>query len=318
MNRHFCIIAIILSFTFGSAIAHQDFFTFTDFGNVKVRIKTGHEYEEIYKSYIIGQLAEKLAKELNYSDQIFLDFDHHYTSNCDPVYFISYDKGKIEYTSTEKHENDYLSTNAIVVRQISRSFDVITTLKLLEYSIKNISQIKNSQRTIEYEENYCQWIIKTIDTNLIRKQINKGNSDIIKKIENNKVARPGKKYDGGISYFWQSNKYHLFPFSKPDTILLSLDNIYDFNIDGFTFDTDSSFFFLSDSQPLFVSKRLVINNINDNYEPFKITNIGGAKFSIYFSYYSNEDGLQPKERTLIYLREKDELIQDLDKLLDKR
>ncbi len=318
MNRHFYIITFILSFSFASTAAHQDFFTFTDFGNIKVRIKTGYEYEEINKSYIIGQLAEKLAKELNYSDEIFLDFNHHYTSNCDPVYFISYDKGKIEYTSTERQENDYLNTDAIVVRQISRSFDVITTLKLLEYSIKNISQIKKSQRTIEYEENYCHWIIKTIDTNLIRKQLNMGNSDIIKKIANNKVVRSEKKYDAGISYYWKDNKFHLFPFSKPDTILLSLVNIYDFNIDGFTFDTDSSFFYLADRQPLFVSKRHIINNIYDNYEPLKIREISNSMFSLNFSYAPNGDGPKWKERTLIYQKKSDELIQDIEKLFEQR
>src|SRR5690606_6553239 len=102
-------------------------------------------------------LAEKLSKELNYSDPIFLDFNHHYTGDCYPTYFVSYDKGKIEYTwESGSKEKDYLKSNSIVLRQVSRQFDVIATLRLLEYSIKNISTIKSTQKQIEYNQNYCQ------------------------------------------------------------------------------------------------------------------------------------------------------------------
>ncbi len=61
----------------------------------------------------------------------------------------------------------------------------------------------------------------------------------------------------------------------------------------------------------------MIENTFDYYRPFKFENIGGDKLSIYFSYYSKEPGLQPKKRTLIYLTDKDKLIQDLDKLIEK-
>jgi hypothetical protein len=62
--------------TFGTTFAHKDFWKVADFGNVKVRVKTGFQYEEINKAFIIGQLAEKLSKDLNYADTIFLDFNH--------------------------------------------------------------------------------------------------------------------------------------------------------------------------------------------------------------------------------------------------
>lgn len=58
------------------ASAHQDFYVIKEFGNIKTRIKTGFQYEEIKKVEIIGKLAEFLAKELNYNEPILLDFNH--------------------------------------------------------------------------------------------------------------------------------------------------------------------------------------------------------------------------------------------------
>jgi hypothetical protein len=325
MKRHSCILTIILTLTFGTAFAHQDFWTFADYGNVKVRVKTGFDYEEINKAFIIGQLAEKLSKELNYSNPIFLDFNHHYTGDCNPTYFISYDKGKIEYTwESASKEKNYLKSNSIVVRQVSKQFNVISTLRLLEYSIKNISSIKSSQKQIEYNQNYCQWIINSIDATLIKEQLQKASSALLNNIVKLRIERPDKNFKYGISYFWQDNKFHIFlrDYNKPDTTLASIENIYDLKKLGgssaMVFDTDSSFFYVCQYNRPIVSQRQVINNTNDYYRPFKIENVGGDKFSIYFYYYTNEVGLQPKERTLIYLTEKDELIQDLDKLIDKK
>lgn len=325
MKRYSYILTVILTLTFGTAFVHQDFWTSTAYGNVKVRVKTGFDYEEINKAFIIGQLAEKLSKDLGYTDQIFLDFDHHYTGDCDPAYFISYDKGKIEYTwESGSKEKDYLKENAIVVRQVSKRFNVISTLRLLEYSIKNISSIKASQKQIEYNQNYCQWKINSIDTALIKEQLQQASSVSLNNIVKLKIERPDKDFKYGISYYWQDNKFHLFlrDYNKPDTTLASIDNIYDIKKFGgssaMVFDSDSSFFYISQYNRPIVSKRQVINNTYDYYRPFKIENIGGDKLSIYFSYYTNETGLQPKERTLIYLIKKDELIQDLDKLIDKK
>lgn len=57
--------------------AHQGFWVVTESGNVKTRIKTGYQYEEIKKVQIIGELAELLAKKLNYNEPILLDFNHY-------------------------------------------------------------------------------------------------------------------------------------------------------------------------------------------------------------------------------------------------
>jgi hypothetical protein len=319
------ILTAILTLTLGSAFAHQDFWTTVDYGNVKVRVKTGFDYEEINKAYIIGQLAQKLSKSLHYSGPIFLDFNHHYIGECNPAYFLSYDKGKIEYTwERASKEKDFLKSNSIVLRQVSRQFDVGATLHLLEYSIHNLSSIKSSQRPVEYNKNYCQWKINSIDTTLIKVQLQRASSDLLNNILKSRIERPDRDFKCGVSYFWQDHKFHLFlrDCKKPDVTIASIENIYDIKKLGdssvMVFDSDSSFFYVSPYSSPMVSKRQVIHLTYGFYRPFQVEIIGGDKISICFSYYTKGNGLKPRERTLIYLAKEDELIQDLDKLLDKR
>lgn len=323
MKHYRYLLTSILALSFAVASAHQDFFLTKDFGNVKVRIKTGFKYEEIAKVFILGQLAEKLSKQLNYSGSIFLDFNHHYTGNCNPDYFLSYDKGKIQdsWSGAEKGK-DFLKKNSIVVRQVSRRFDAEITLKLLEYALHNLAQIKSSQKEINYNKNYCQWIINSIDTTLIKKHLLVPTSEQLKNILNAKVERLEIDFRHGISYFFKGNQYNVFArgYDKVDTTLLKLDNIYDFKKVGSStvvvFDTDSSFYYVNQHENK-VSKRQVIQNIHDFFEPFKVENIGGKKLSIYFWHYPKGTLWELTERTLIYLTKEDELIQDLDKLIGK-
>ncbi len=315
----------IFVLTFGTVFAHEDFWMIKDFGNVKVRIKTGFEYEELNKVLIIGELAAQFSKQLNYTNKIFLDFDHHYTGDCEPDYFISFDKGKIEksWIGADKEKN-FLKRKSIVVRQVSRYFDAETTLKLLEYAIQNVEQIKSSQKEINYSKNFCQWIINSIDTIKINTILLEPVSNQIKRALSLKIEKPDKAFKNGLSYFFKDNKYAIFSreYNKDDNTLLILDNIYDMksfeSSSMIVFDTDSTFYYVNQYQHR-VSKRHTIHNNFDYCEPYKVEHIGGDKIFIYFFYYSNEDRkLQLKYRTLLYLIEKDELIQDLDKLIEKR
>ena len=323
MKQYRSILVVILSLFFMPTFAHQDYWTTMDYGNVKVRVKTGFDYEEINKAFIIGQLAEKLAKGLDYSGPIFLDFNHYYLEDCVPTYFISYDKGTIEHNwDSDSKEKDYLKSKAIVVRQISRQFNVISTLKLLEYSLKNISKIKALQKKITYSQHYCDWKINSIDTFHIKEQLKIPNSELLNKIIKQRIYRPDKEFKYGISYFWQNNMFHLFlrDYKKADSTLANIDNIYEIkkfgNSSALVFDSDNSFFYVSQNNKTYVSQKHVINNTFDYYRPYNVENISRDKLSINFSYYPNKSERQPKEITLIYLTDKDELIQDLDKLLE--
>lgn len=304
---------ILLTLNFGAALGHQDFWVIKEYGNIKVRVKSGFDFEEINKAFIIGQLAQTLVKDLGYSKQVFLDFNHHYTGDCEPDYFISFDDGKIKYPWKDYNKQNLLKGRAIVVRQVARTFDIITTLKLLEYSVLNSEKIKSSQRQIEYNQNYCDWTINSIDTLLIDQQVSQEMSSLVAKLFKSKIERPDKDFQNGISYYWSAGNYCIFfrQVGQEDKVVLELSGIYNFQrIESNTtliFDSDRSFYCITANNKLVVSKHHKIMDTFDNYRPYRVTKTSEKELSIYFS------GFLTGERTLAYSISNDELEQGLKK-----
>jgi hypothetical protein len=270
-----------LTLAFVTTFAHSDFWTSADYGNIKIRVKTGYKYEEIKKAFIIGQLAEKLSKELNYSDPIFLDFNHYYTGQCKPVYFVSYDKGNIEYNrESNSREKDYLNANSIILRQVSSQFDANSTLKLLEYSINNISSIKSTQKQIQYNQNYCEWRINSIDTGVIKKIIKESPTVLLTKILTTKIERPDQsEYPFRTTYYYQDGIYVIYNnnLDTSKTDFLRLQYVYQILETDFSgtlvFDTDSTFYNIKynlSNKEFEISPKYIIDT-KDNfyfYKPF--------------------------------------------------
>lgn len=281
MKRHKYIFTFLLTIAFVTTFAHSDFWTSAEYGNIKIRVKTGYRYEEINKALIIGQLAEKLSKELNYSDPIFLDFNHYYTGQCKPDYFVSYDKGNIQYDwEGASKEKDYLNSKSIVLRQVSSQFDANSTLKLLEYSISNISSIKSSQKQIQYNQNYCQWRINSIDSNVIKKTIKEAPSELLTKILTAKIERPDQsEYPFRTTYYYQDGIYVIYNnnLDNSKTEFLRLPYVYQILETDFSgtlvFDTDSTFYNIKyelSNKELKISPKYLIDR-KDNfyfYKPF--------------------------------------------------
>ena len=354
IKRHICILIIVLSMNFGNVFAHSDLFYNNNFGNVKTSILTGFQYEEINKVAIFGQLAEKLSKEFNYSDPILLDFTHTYTRSEISDSFISYDS--ISYWDADS--KSWLVNKGIVIRQIAKEFQAQPILKLLEYAILNLETVKSTQKQMVYNpypplSNY-ERKINTIDTLAIEQILNTSNSDLLNNILKQRVDRPEKEgidrpegdfRNGGISYYWQNNRYFVFlkydkwyggdytnweNAQEREVVLFDVENIYDFrrfrNWSGLIFDTDTSFYsvkqhinipfgqgsHMHEDKPK-ISQRQVIENISGYWlwRPFQIENIGGDKVSITLQ-SSNWD--RPY-RTLLHLVNEDRLIQDLDELI---
>ncbi|MBK7434200.1 MAG: hypothetical protein IPI66_10075 [Chitinophagaceae bacterium] len=295
------------------------------FGKVKVRIKTGFDYEEINKAWLIGEYTNILTDKIKYNDSIFLDFNHAYTGDCNPDYFISYDDGSIKENYSGGETYHFLKTKAVVIREVSRRFDIATTLKLVEYAISNLISVKHDQRSFEYNKNYCQWLINTIDTSITRKASLTTSSVLINQVLSKKIFRPKKeKQTCVISYFVKDNKYNVYFNSfetKKDTVVLVTDNIYQFEEISYhevlVFINDSTFYYFEGNYRPNQSKNLVIQNSNNYYRPFEISKISPYKITISFSDYTKKGGRQPRYRTLIYRSDVTDLIQDIDELIDK-
>ncbi len=323
MKLRIAVIALLFLSMVTTASAHQDFWVMGQSGNIYVRVTTGYQYEMIKKAFIIGTLAEKLALSLNYTKPIFLDFNHYYVDDCEPDYFISFDKGEIgEPWEGGKKGDPYLPSKALVIRQVATIFNIEATLKLVEYAIANQTEITRKQKEIIYTKYYCRWGISSIDTSLIKAQLTKPNSKLVDSILLLRVDRPVEKFVRGVSYYWQNNQCHIFvrDQDKADSVLAVIDEVYYINPIGsssaLVFDTDSSFYYANQYRST-ISKRQVIKDISGNFDPFDIQEIGGDKLAIYFSYYAKDAMYGMEERTLIYLMDQDVLIQDLDELIKK-
>ncbi len=316
---HKYILALLLFFSCGTLFAHIDILRIEQYGNVIVKVTTGHRYEETYKAMIMGKLAEILADQLGYRDPIFIDFRG--KSSKKPMYFISYCHGDNIWINDIWVDEAPILDSTIVIRQFTNQFDAGTTLKLLEYAINNLSKIKEEQKEIEYSRKK----IRTIDTTLINESLKQSASPDVTKMLSTKVIRPEENFKEGVSYFWYKNRYTLFyrNYQNEDLVIKELDDVYDLHRThcqaAIIFDTESSFYCYDDSRyTKKLSQRHIINNASDCYRPYLVSNMGGSKISIFSSYFSSKKpSPAPKEQTSIYLTDEDRLIQDLDKLIEQ-
>lgn len=317
-----CVLTLLFTISFSlQSQAHQDFWATRDYGNVKVRIETGFDYEEINKSWIIAELARRLCVELNYNEPVFIDLHHHYTSDCDPDYFISFDKGAIQETYRTEQTRSILKANSLVVREVARSFSPETTLRLLEYAILNFDAIRSEQKSILYEQNYCQWKIHTIDTLKLKEVANANLSGRVAKILSTRVDRGAKP--STINYYFENGTYGVYytDYSTKDSFLLELKNIYQFSVlsaaEALVFDSDSSFYYVHAYGTPKVSGRHIIEDARNNFRPIEVVKTGAHFATLSFS-YSNKEKWIFVERSLLYNRKTDELVQDLDSAIKKQ
>lgn len=293
------------------AFAHRDFYVSRNYRNIKTSIKTGFLYEEINKTLIIGQLAEKLSKEFNYKDTILLHFDHHYTipEEVATDYFVSFNNDK----------------NRIEIKVHGNKYEVVPVLKLLEYAIRNTSTIQKQQKTVHYEKHYNNIDLMTISDKSIRKIIGEKDNELIKKIISHKIYRPDgivkKEHPYGFTYYWQNNKFYLIEKTHYEEVpIIQLENIYtlyNMGLNMVVFDTNKSFYHINAhyyKQPK-LSRRLIIEDNHEYYRPYKVSDIGGDRITVQFDYY--KENFEIKNVTLIYFPEEDLLIQDLDEVVDE-
>lgn len=294
------LIFFFLLFNFWKVEAHKDYTLFKTFGNVTVAFSTGFNYEEIQKAYVIGSLAEQLSIKLNYKKKICLNFHHSYTKKIEPQAFIYFGKCWLS------------RKNQIIVKQVALRFEVEKSLKLIEYAILNVHEIKKNQTVVKYNDAYNERNTLSIDTKIIENLNYLPNSKEIKAVLEHKVYRLESK-KGEVSYYWHKGEFNIFcKNGKSDEIVvLKLDSIYQFIVIGsavFVFDTNNTFYYIND-YPLSISKKHLIENNQDYWRIYSIVSIGGRKFAI------NHFG---RGTTLIYMDKNDRLIQDLDKALENQ
>ena len=248
--------------------AHQDTYHLEEYGNVTVRFKTGHYYEEIQNAKIIGQYAYMLCEILGYEKQVVFDFIHDYghtyygqtfsyisygkdsftyesfyredtASNLHgrtlyPVPYreaIKYDKGEIIKESFESPSID--KKKKIVIRQFGFHFDIKESLSLLHYALTNKSKIKDHMFTdtlVSYMNN-MYYLLPTIPQSEIYTALNTHSMDVHDVLARRVYAETDTIEYSTVyhSYFALDNKYCVFyGLHNKEVVMDTLNQIYSF------------------------------------------------------------------------------------------
>lgn len=248
--------------------ANEDTYHLEVYGNVTVRFKTGHYYEEIQNAKIIGQYAYMLCKKLGYEKQVVFDFIHDYghTYYGNTFSYISYGREFFTYESYYREDTSFNlhgrtlypvpyreaikfdrgeiikesyespmtnKQDKIVIRQFGFHFEIKETLNLLHYAVSNLNAlIKNSvvDTLLSYKNN-MYYLIPTIPKAEIYTAIHTDSKEV-QDVLARKVYAETDTIDYSTvyySYFAVDNKYHVFyGLHGKEIVMDTLNQIYSF------------------------------------------------------------------------------------------
>jgi len=315
---------ILLGLTSIHASAHTGVGITQDYDNVRVHSYRETNREDYRKAFIIGQLASKLAKELHYTDPIFLDC----WLGLLPIDSVASTDYQISVQHHKYWNEEGDGSEKLIIRQQAKNYDVIETLKLVEYAIKNKKSIQKQQQLLKSTFFYDRGNEKlSISNDLIQKALQQPHGEEIEVLLQTRIERP-LLYDErkpNFTYYWQNNEYFIFrnQWNRQEndldvSVLLTLPHIHHFEDLGLlflVFDTPASFYYLNvnhydkETRLNKVSARHVIENIGKMDLGFKAQSITHGDVSICI----NEGMLRrtgDPMRLMLYFYETDTLVQD--------
>lgn len=273
---------ILLLFSINS-FAHKDKFFKENYGNVKVYMRTGFNYSDLDKIKIIGKLSEKLSKNLNYKDTIFIEYIQDYTNLYkDDLYLLEYNNSNFKLINGLEEPNSLkTNNNGLSVRIYADQIKILDILKLVEYLVINKEETNNhlTQKRIRLNdfEGYQllgNLIYEATDNKLIEKIISKESSLIKKLIDEKFIVKSEENY--GIEIYWKNDKF-IFEyklFNEDQYQLHELKDYYYFvpvNINEIlVFKDESSFYFINGDK----EKNIRLNKIkNGNNVPVGVIDL---------------------------------------------
>ena len=256
---------------------------------------------EFIKTYY-PQNREKVFLELGFVDSL--------------GYKLSYDKFQGDnWENAEKNRPvKGLGIRIRLSQEINRAEAV---LKLLDYSLNNLPELKKARKDFYSLSYYDQPDDVTIDSTKLSMIIKKPTNEKIRNILNNKVTRnlgnvgpePYK------AYYFQNDKYNFTDYQNKDSVYLQLDRVYqiinDYYLGSLIFETDSTGYFYNRKTKQLSQKFTIQNKKRSFY--FIHTSSDNDKKRIYFEYYVYGKG----NIKFIYLTDKLLLIQRVEEFEDE-
>lgn len=275
-------ILILLLFSINS-FAHKDKVFFETYGNVKVYMRTGFDYSDIDKIKIIGKLSEKLSKNLNYKDTIFVEYIQDYTDYySDDLYILEYNNSNFKLANGFKSQISSETNNyGLSVRIYADRIKILDILKYVEYLINNKEETNNylTRKNIGYnhyeEQQYLEPInSEATDDKFLEKILSK-ESETIKNLINQKISVKTEEIYG-IEIYWKNDKFifedkHIK--EKQEFIFEVKDYYYSISVSKYElliFIDENSFYFINGIK----EKKRKINKIaNGSYVPVRIVDL---------------------------------------------
>lgn len=311
--------------------SHSDMGKYYIYGKVNSMISWGlSEHEERNKAVMICMLADSLLEVHHFKSRINLGFTHTYLEKSSEDFslsLVSYDK----------------EPPSIKVALKSYRYDVEKLLKLLEFAILNVKELKNR------EDNRDTLIVgdfKEIITNkgafvkrksyritkmsnfFVDSVLKIPTSIDVKNVLSRKVYRPTDNETPGyysISYYLQNDQYFIYHQvimngKTYNLDVMRLENIYQFVPNysysrAMVFDTDSSFYFLNFFNAKSISTRQILPTIKMKYYPYNVTFPSPTIVSFSRKDLINNRGIV--DRNFIYRIEDDYLVSDIDNVINQ-
>jgi hypothetical protein len=279
-------LTIILLLFSNVCSAHQEFYVTKTFGKVTIRFHTGFHYEEIKNAFIIGQYCNLYLKQYTKNTQeVLLDFHHDYTEDFTPNYFVNYGKGdwiSFHSNGSYKYEPEF-KKDGIIIKQFAREFDIQETLKLLEYSVNFIENIKKQQKSIKFLLGFGRGVeINSIDTNTTKQIIKGVLSENLKKILATKIPRTDNK--NVVNYYAYNNEFTIF---KGETAIKTFKKIKHFfpisKNEVLVFPSKYQFFYIKydeKSGKTIIQTNFLTSTWKDSFEPYELKKINKHKIEL--------------------------------------
>ena len=310
------VIALAVVGTCVTCCAHQDVLLIEHFDNVTVVVETAFEgNEEVRKAFIAGRLAHLMLQEqFEFSQPVLLYFHHAYArkdSRTDS--FLGFDRGELQYTWSETPGTAFLQKDGIVIRQVGKSFQPLSILKILDFAVRNLGKVKADQCQFVYDA--CEWEIRTIDPTVVGDIAESAPEPSVAKTMKAKMYREADHDTtrSVISYFYQAGKYHIFSRQDgKDKVQISLDDIHEFHRLGESsaviFDTDSSFYYARHERPWVLKRHTFTRKGRCSYRPYMVQEVTGI--GCFIGYWYMDDEGRDQVQNMLYVPAEDRFVQD--------
>jgi hypothetical protein len=267
------------------------------YGNIQYTTSFGSENRFVEDA--VARMCYNFCSQLKYSKlkiDVFINFDYRNKKEYSIEYF---EKGSYYENEGVKAKRPFVKIFAY-----GHQFNRIYLLKLLDFTF---AAFKNRRLT------KCLNKDNKVKKSVIDSVLSSSASAIMLHYSALKLYRPKLDVNDPDSLYYVLNDTFVFPFIKLTSINQILSSYY---LGYLIFDSDTSLYFYNLKKRT-LGKHHFIKNRIEKYDSFRIVDEDENLGRIEFEYYESDPVITERKKKYLFLTDKDILIQNFDKLIDK-